>query len=319
MGSLRILHVHDASRQNPYLNAQAANVRWLLPALRRLGHEVEEVPLERLAAVREAGPFDIVHLHGAAGGIRPATRAVLTTRYGSETPQPPFVALTYRQLRADGTRAIAVIPPALDMANIPPERDAGDHLAMSFDGRDEYALGAAIAVATRQERPLVVVLDETAELSESCAAALRIGEQGGWLRVERLGRFDFPTAIWSAAAYLSFGRRGFDMAALTAMASGTPVIVFEGTPVSELVLHGESGFVCPSAELANMALENLDLLSESLARSRARILFDADAAAFRYVQLYRQLARAQGEQPPRGEPRERRNPEHTRKDGGTAA
>lgn len=292
--ALRIAHVADVRNQNPFLSPVAANVTWLLPALRALGHEVDLVEVQHLAGAA-ARVYDVLHLHGAIPGPRPRADLTVATRYGEEAPPVRFVALTYRQHASDGLRAIAVIPPALEMSLIPADRDEGEHLALSFDGRDEYALGAAIAVASRVERPLVVVLGPDAELSETCAAALRIGRQGGWLRVERLGPTSFPTAIWSAAAYLSFARHGFDMAAVTALACGTPVITFEGAPVAELVVHGESGWVCPSPQAAAQSLENLDLLSESLGWARARVLFDAEAVAFRHAQLYRQLLRREGQ------------------------
>jgi len=288
--ALRIAHVADLRNRNPFLSAVAANAAWLVPALRDLGHEVDLIEAHRLPAAA-AQRYDVVHLHGVVPGPRPQADLTLATRYDDEAPPARFIALTYRQHQSDGLRAIAVIPPAVDMSLIPADRDPGDHLAFSFDGRDEYALGAAIAVATRQERPLVVVLGPDAQLSESCGAALRIGEQGGWLRVERLQPGSFPSAIWSAAAYLSFGRRGFDMAAVTALACGTPVVVFEGSPIAELVVHGESGWICPSPSAAAQSLEHLDLLSPALARARARVIFDAEAAAFRHAQLYRQLLR----------------------------
>ncbi|GBD24561.1 hypothetical protein HRbin29_02242 [bacterium HR29] len=298
--ALRIAHVADLRSRNPFLSAVAANTAWLVPALRELGHEVELIEAQRLPAF-VGRSYDVLHLHGVIPGPRPRADLTLATRYDEEAPPSRFIALTYRQHQSDGLRAIAVIPPAVDMSLIPADRDQGDHLAFSFDGRDEYALGAAIAVATRQERRLVVVLGPEAQLSESCGAAIRIGEQGGWLRVERLGPSSFPSAIWSAAAYLSFGRRGFDMAAVTALACGTPVIAFEGTPIAELVVHGESGWVCPSAQSAAQSLEHLDLLSPALARARARVVFDAEAAAFRHAQLYRQLLRRELQRPPRSD------------------
>jgi glycosyltransferase involved in cell wall biosynthesis len=80
------------------------------------------------------------------------------------------------------------------------------------------------------------------------------------------------------------------MAALTAMATGVPVVTFEGFPASEIVVHGESGYVVQTVEEASRAVERLGLLRPELGRSRARIAFDAATAAVQHEALYNQLA-----------------------------
>lgn len=286
--SLRILHVFSPTTpENPFLSPAAANRVWLPDALRSLGHDV--IVQEGHRAVTHDVP-DVVHLHDEALADAVQCRApAVYTRYRAGATRSPFIALSYRGL-SGGDRPAAIIAPAIDTALIPPDRLPGDHLAFSFDGRDEFALGAAIAVANRTERPLRVVLDESAELSEGCAAAVVAGREGGWLSVERCGHTDFPGAIANAAAYLAFSRDRFDMAALTAMACGTPVVALEGSPASELIVHGESGFVCRTVDEAYRALEHLDLLRPALGRSRARVAFDAQAAAMHHVALYERIA-----------------------------
>ncbi|GAB4330904.1 MAG: hypothetical protein Kow0010_15980 [Dehalococcoidia bacterium] len=287
--SLRILHVFSpTARENPFLSPAAANRAWLPDALRGLGHEV--IAQEGHRALVDAAEVDVVHLHddSLADAVHGA-RATLYTRYRPAATGRPFIALSYRGLDGDD-RPAAVIAPAIDTARVPAEREPGDHLAFSFDGRDEFALGAAIAVATRSERPLVIALDESAELSESCAAAVAAGRDGGWLTVERYGPDAFPAAIANAAAYLAFSRERFDMAAMTAMASGTPVVALEGSPASEVIVHGESGLLCGSAREAYRAVEHLDIVHPAHGRSRARVVFDAEAAALQHAALYERLA-----------------------------
>ena len=287
--SLRILHVSSpAAHENPFLSPAAANRAWLPDALRRLGHDV--IVQEGHRATADTADVDVVHFHddSLADAARGA-RATVYTRYRPGATGRPFIALSYRGLGRDDQPA-AIIAPAMDTAAVPAERDPGDHLAFSFDGRDEFALGAAIAVATRAERPLVIVLDDSVELSESCAAAIAAGRDGGWLTVERYGRDAFPAAIAAAAAYLAFSRERFDMAALTALASGTPVVALEGSPASEIIVHGESGLLCRSAAEAYRAVEHLDLVRPALGRSRARVVFDAGAAAMHHAALYERLA-----------------------------
>lgn len=287
--SLRILHVLSPSAtENPFLSPAAANRAWLPDALRRMGHDVQVQHGHRAGA--DPGSFDIVHVHDdSLADAAPGAGTVVYTRYRQDARRSPFVALSYKGL-ASGDQPAAVIAPALDTSLVPPEREPGDHLAFSFDGRDEFALGSAIAVATRSERPLTVVLDEATELSKSCAAAIVTGRDGDWLTVERYGPDAFPVAVANAAAYLAFSRDRFDMAALTAMACGTPVVAFEGSPASEVIIHGESGLLCRSAGEAYRAIEHLDIVRPAHGRSRARVVFDAEAAAMQHVALYERLA-----------------------------
>lgn len=284
--SLRIAQVHSPSARNPFLSAAAANQAWLTPALRRLGHILVDV---------HPGPptpdhFDIVHLHESAGapllqGFR------VQSHYSSEAsldPEVTNVALSWRQAERLGETVAAVLPPPIDTGEVPLVREPGDHLAFAFDGRHEYALGMAIAIACAAERPLAVTVDESTELTPRCADRIAEAAQNGvW--VARIGPAEFPAPIATAAAYLSLDRGAFDMAALSAVACGTPVLAFEGTPATEVFVHGESGWAFKSTDEAVRVLGFLDVLEPKHGRSRARLVFHPAAIAVRHEGLYREL------------------------------
>ena len=273
--NLRVLTIYDRIESNPFLSARAANHEWLPAALATIGIEA----IDHVSRDREP---DIVHVHGSHSGT-----ATLRTAYeaGSTTRATVAVAAA---LLDESDPAAGVVYPVINPDELPIVRDVGDHLAMTFDGRDEHALAASIALATRTERPLVVLLDETALVTNECEAVLASGSETGWLKVRHCGRGEFPHEIASAATYLSFARHAFDMGALTALACGTPVLTVPGSTAGEIIVHGESGFVT-SIENAEACLEQASHLSSDRGRVRARLLFHPQVAARAYAELYRQL------------------------------
>lgn len=294
--SLRILHLASLPVEPPFLSAHAANAAWLAPALRERGHDVTlrvvEQPATTAAAADSEG-FDIVHIHDATSLERPVPQGatpVVVTRYSPEDvcQDIPWIALSYRSAERAASPPVAVIAPSLDTATMPPALEPGDELLFAFDGHDTYALSAAIAVARSSERPLAILIEDPFALTQE--ARDRLDEARRFTR-------GIPSRAWKAddlagaACYLSFGRNAFDMAALTAMAAGVPVLTFDGFPAAEVIVHGESGFAVRSTEEAVRALGWLDLLRPELSRGRARVLFDAEVAALRHEAIYEQLAR----------------------------
>jgi len=295
--SLRILHAVSSNLASPWLSAHAANVAWLPGALRDRGHDVTV----RIIDPATAGPatlgaegFDVVHIHDIGDAPLPALahqRNVLVTGYasGARAAGLPWIALSTMQERQAGVPALAVFPPAIDTAAVPAVFDRSDALAFGFDGHDDYALGAAISIAAHAERPLDVVMPAHVVVGEACSGRLADAQSSGFVRVHRVARNEFPMPIANAAAYLALCRTPFDMGALSAMATGTPVVTFSGMPAAGVIVGGESGFVCERPEEAARVLERLDLLRPALGRSRASIVFDTAAAAMRHEALYERM------------------------------
>jgi glycosyltransferase involved in cell wall biosynthesis len=81
------------------------------------------------------------------------------------------------------------------------------------------------------------------------------------------------------------------LVALEALACGTPVIALDRGPASELVRHGETGYVCRSATEMVEAVRALDRLTSRACRADAEQRFSADAMARAYGRLYERVAR----------------------------
>ena len=289
---LRIAQVHRPTSANPYLSSHAANARWLPDALRELGHDVEVI--DPSAACHDAA-YDIVHLHdpGDAELSAPAGRQVRTLYCPSTRGSARRdVALSWRQAR-DAGHVAAVVAPALPAAELPGPGDRDDTLAFAFDGEDEAALAQAMQVATSCERGLRVLVSEPSRLSPACRAALDAHVRQG-IRLDDLSADEFPEALRTSAAYLALTDTPFDMASLVAMACGTPVLTLDRHPAAEVIVHGESGWVCSSPRELSAAVDRLPLLDPGLGLSRARLLFESEAVARRYQELYSELVRGRG-------------------------
>jgi N-acetyl-alpha-D-glucosaminyl L-malate synthase BshA len=129
------------------------------------------------------------------------------------------------------------------------------------------------------------------------ALARELGVAGA---VELLGeRVDLPEVLRDADLFvLPSETESFGLAALEAMACGVPVIASDVGGVSEVVVHGACGFLCPLGDVAAMADAALRLLRDeplrarfaAAARRRAETEFQIEPAVDRYEAVYRRIS-----------------------------
>lgn len=79
------------------------------------------------------------------------------------------------------------------------------------------------------------------------------------------------------------------LAAMEAIASGTPVVAFRSGALPEIVEHGVTGFIVDSEEEMERSVENVATLSPHVCRSRALERFDYRRMVAAYVELYRRV------------------------------
>jgi glycosyltransferase involved in cell wall biosynthesis len=82
----------------------------------------------------------------------------------------------------------------------------------------------------------------------------------------------------------------FGLVMIEAMACGTPVIAFEGGPVSEVMEDGVTGFVVSDIEQAVEAVRRLRDLSRARCREVFENRFTASRMATDYIEAYARLA-----------------------------
>lgn len=279
----RILHLYEPTPESPFLSAQAAANHWLPGALRDLDFEVVARPIAGTPADELSdlsGHFDVVHLFGVLPeGVQLASPAVQTL-YRDQPFDATPVALSWRQARSMAEQPVAVIPPGVDVAEVDAPFERGEHLAAVYDPARPRTLSEAVRVAHALERQLVI-LNSTDEAQ---------GSPSPLVRFERVEANAQPAALVTATAYLALGDSPADIAAVTAMAAGVPVLTLEGTAAVETIVSGESGFVCRDIDELVRAADRLELLPQRLGMERARTLFDVRSWAMRMAETYRSLA-----------------------------
>ena len=88
------------------------------------------------------------------------------------------------------------------------------------------------------------------------------------------------------------------MTALEAMNCGVPVIGTEVGGLPEVIVHGETGYLFPVGDIADMAAKAVALLSDpaahelfkARARRRAEQFFDADQIIPQYEAFYEEIS-----------------------------
>jgi len=93
------------------------------------------------------------------------------------------------------------------------------------------------------------------------------------------------------------GSETFGLAALEAMACGVPVVASDIGGLPELVIHGETGFLCPLGDLESytdragelLANEELHASMSQASRARAADMFDTDIIVPQYEMYYERV------------------------------
>lgn len=77
----------------------------------------------------------------------------------------------------------------------------------------------------------------------------------------------------------------FGLTVVEAMLSGTPVIAFERGAMSELIIHGETGFLCKTEEEFSRALFEVDTLDSYKIRQHAIDHFSVSIMARKHIKM----------------------------------
>ncbi len=94
-------------------------------------------------------------------------------------------------------------------------------------------------------------------------------------------------------------KESFGLAALEAMACGTPVVASDAGGIPEVIVDGVTGYICPVGDIDGMVEKSLSILKDPSKQQRmalagqawAREQFGADKIVPQYVELYERLIR----------------------------
>jgi glycosyltransferase involved in cell wall biosynthesis len=300
---------HDVSLFASGDSITSARLVSVVPRPRRAGTESpgEQTRhlLNALACYREAHRFDVIHNHAVPEGLALAQLSatpVVTTNHlvMTDALRPLYADLPWYHVSASWASAkgfprhnsAGVVYHGIDLDSYPFTDRHGGYLL--FLGRMGVEKGPdrAIEVARRTGRRLLL--------------AGKIGEvdRPYWTRdvepkidgsrisyVGEVGPDDKRRLLMGAEALLFpiAWPEPFGLVMVEAMACGTPVLALGAGSVSEIVAHGETGFVVDTVDQLVEVVRMVPMLSREAARRRAEARFSARRMADEYEALYRSM------------------------------
>lgn len=280
----------------------------LRPAGIRDGRTAEMLSLGR--AYERAAEFDVIHSHLDIATLpfahlRPTTTVLTCHGRLDQLHTHPI----YEQLRAahlvsisDNQRRLlphwnwaGTVYNGIDLDHFTFHPRAGDYLAFLGRISPEKGIEDAIAIARLAGLPLKVAakvdpIDETYYQE-------RIRPLFAHPLIEYVGEVTEreKDAFVGQALALLFPVRWpepFGLVMVEAMAAGTPVIAGRFGSVPEVVLDGETGFICDSLEEMVLAIRRLGEIDRAACRRHVEQRFSAKRMADGYEQVYESLAQA---------------------------
>ncbi|HZS39186.1 MAG TPA: glycosyltransferase, partial [Polyangia bacterium] len=264
-----------------------------------------------IARTLDERAVDVVHLHGldfAAYLPPPGPRVVVTLHLPPAwySPRAFAAALERRDVSfvcvsaAQRAACPAGLEPIVIANGVAVERFAGRRRRLGFAlglGRvcPEKGWHLAIDACARAGVPLVLggrVFEYTEheryfreQVAPRLGAGVRFAGALGAARKRRL--------LGAARALIapSLAPETSSLAAMEALASGTPVVALRAGALGEIVEHGRTGFLADSVDELADGLRRAGEIDAALCRSTALARFDAAAMTARYLDLYRRLPR----------------------------
>lgn len=260
-------------------------------------------------ALKDAADYDIVHNHAgeevmAISSLLPDVRMLTTmhcvitndTRRIWDSYGGYFNTLSWSQRRLmpdmDGGHFAGVAYNGIDVGSFPFQLEKGDHLLFLSRLSPEKGPKVAIEVARRSGRRLVIAgkVDpkdrqyfrrEVEPLIDGKHITF-VGEADGQLKRQlyREAACVIMPIQWDEP---------FGLVMPEAMACGTPIVVYNRGAASEIVEHGETGFVVDTLDEMVDAVGRVHTIDPAFCRSRAEQRFDAPIMARRYVDIYHSI------------------------------
>lgn len=258
-------------------------------------------------ALKCASSFDVVHFHTDVLQLarmgRCATPCLSTAHPGADLadlkplfrffPAHPMVSIARaQQERLPGANWLATVPYGLPPGLYPAQERPRDYLACLGPVAAGHGLEDAIAIARASGMPLRI------------AAPLQPAQMP-YFRAVIEPRLDGSSVIWTgeldaaqraeflgnARALLVPGDRHEHamLAAIEALACATPVIACSPGALSEMIDHGESGFVVSAPQEAMAAAREIARIDRGRCRQLFEQRFGARVMARRYLQVYADL------------------------------
>jgi glycosyltransferase involved in cell wall biosynthesis len=259
--------------------------------------------------VARADEFDVVHNHLdylAFPALRRIDRPAVTTLHGrldlpnlpelySEFSDVSLASISYAQRHPlPAARWVANVYNGIDLSHFSFRESQGTYLAFLGRISPEKRVDRAVAIARAVGMPLRVAAKVDPVDREYFRQQIRplFNDRD----VEFIGEIDErhkDEFLGQAYAYLFpiDWPEPFGMTMIEAMACGTPVVAMGHGSVPEVVIHGQTGFICHSVADMVAAVPRVAQLRRQSCRAHVALHFSIQQMADGYERLYRHLIR----------------------------
>ena len=278
------------------------------PALADMGLGITDDIIHTLTAYLHAGEFDVIHDHSgfgpALGALLDGNPPVVRTLHGpwSDEARRFHAALagrvhlvaiseSQRSLNADLPYA-GVVHNGIDLGVYPFREDKEDFLLFLGRCNPEKGPEVAVDVARRAGKHLKMVVKraEPAEVRywERMVEPRLTGDEDISFDVTHEGKVDLLARAQGTLCTIQWPEP-FGLVMIESMACGTPVIVPPMGAAPELVVDGETGFLCSEVDEMVEAVGRLDKISPEACRARVADNFTAEVMVTGYEKVFQQV------------------------------
>ncbi len=289
-----------------------AHLKSVHPCALRLDAAVKEHPVYEMLQLghvyQQAQAFDIIHSHIGCAALSIAQLVKIPTVHTLHGIFTPDNEKLFRYARQQ---------PYVSISNTQRETRLGlNYVATVYNGID---LKAHQFYATPQEPPYLAFLGRLSP-EKGPHLAIEIAKRSGWhlkmagkvdrvdvdyfeqdikphidgQQIEFLGEANHEqkNALMGGAVATLFPitwREPFGLVMIESMAAGTPVIAMKRGAATEIIAHGQTGFLCQSVEDCLAALEQVPQLDRAACRQHVLQNFSVQRMVDGYEAVYQQL------------------------------
>jgi glycosyltransferase involved in cell wall biosynthesis len=258
---------------------------------------------------RQADRFDLIHAHWPTlapyFSLFSMTPTLITYAYIEKElheyyrdhfPRCFPVCISRAQARMLGDESLPVIYNGIELEGIPFNDEPEDFFIAVGRMTSGKGIAEAIRIAQKADARLLIVGQITSHLPWSekyFSQEIQPQIDGDRIRhIERLPHEQLMQMLGRAKGFLfpSQWEEPFGLAVAEAMAAGTPVLAYPRGSMSELVNHGESGYLLRTEDEMVEAMHRIERLDRRRCRAWIEENFSVERMVEGYERIYRQIA-----------------------------